>query len=144
MATHMIRSSPCIDFFLVALIRAYSTWENKSQLFSPQIQNSFQNPPQILPKPSQNPPQTHLQKQTCPKRTPKSIFGASWTIFGDFWEGPGTPLASKIPQKSITSRLLKNTIFQIRFFMDFGAFWPPKNLPKSIEKPKKSYPKANF
>ena len=38
----------------------------------------------------------------------------------------------KIPQKSITSRVLKNTIFQTRIFMDSGALWPPKDLPKSM------------
>ena len=84
--------------------------------FAKILPKPFQNPPKTHPKPSQKPSKTHLQKQTCPRRVSKSIFGASWTILDEFWEGPGPPKPPKMEPKS--QKNAQNSIMKISMFFN--------------------------
>ena len=84
--------------------------------FAKILPKPFQNPPKTHPKPSQKPSKTHLQKQTCPRRVSKSIFGASWMILDEFWEGPGPPEPFKMEPKS--QKNAQNSIMKISMFFN--------------------------
>ena len=52
----------------------------------------------------------------CPRRGSKSIFGVSWTIFDEFWEGPGPPKLPKMEPKS--KKNAQNSVMKINMFLN--------------------------
>ena len=111
--------------------------QNKSQQGSPQPSKSTKNHPKIHPKPSQNPP----SEKDVPKTRPKSIFLASWTLFGEFLEGPrdstlnfrrfsAPPEPPKMGQnhlKNVKKSTLKTIVFSNTIFRQiFAVFVGPK------------------
>ena len=52
------------------------------------LQNPLKNPSKSFQNRAQTPSQTHLRRKMRPRHIPKSTFGSSWTLFGEFLEGP--------------------------------------------------------
>ena len=106
------------------------------------------NPKKITKNPSkifQNPPQTHLRKKMRPRHTPKSTFGSSWMLFGDFWRAPGAafwifndfepskmvPKSTRNLQNTLKSQRSKQIYFRMRFCVEFSLNLWARNLKNS-------------